>query len=844
MAHKKDDKNTRDISFPDQKLVPVDLEREMKKSFIDYAMSVIVARALPDVRDGLKPVHRRLLYTMYEDNLTPDRPYRKSATTVGDVLGRYHPHGDVAAYDSLVRMAQDFSMRYVLVEGHGNFGSVDGDPPAAYRYTEARMSRLAVEMLTDIEKDTVDFTPNFDNTRKEPWVLPSRFPNLLVNGSSGIAVGMATNIPPHNLGEVIDAVVCVIDEPEADLDMLMEHIKGPDFPTAGIIFGRAGIRAAYGTGRGRVKVRARADIEEYENGRLRIVVTELPYMVNKARLLENIADLVKDKAIEGITALRDESDREGMRVVVELSRAANAQVVLNQLYASTQMQTTFAITLLALVDNQRQPAILTLREIIDQYIAFQKEIVTRRTRYDLNKARERAHILEGLRIACDNIDEVIRIIRESYNDAKGKLMDAFSLSDVQAQAILDMRLGRLQGLERERIESEYADLMEKIKRYEEILASEELVLSIVKSEMLEIKARFNDKRRTEIVPIDDEIDVEDLIDEEDCVYTMTHYGYIKRQPVETYRAQRRGGRGVAAQQIREEDFVETLFVASTHDHILFFTNTGKMHRIKGYMIPESGRSAKGMNIVNLLPLEQDERVTAMIPVRDMGEQAFLFMVTKGGTVKKTWLYNLNTARKAGVRALNLDEGDELIAVRKTDGTQEIILATRDGMAICFSESDVRPMGREAAGVRGIRLGAGDYVVGSAWARPGGTLLTVTEKGYGKRAALDEYRRGAGAAEDDGGEEENGKRPQRRGGKGLTNHRITAKTGSVAAIKVVDEEDDVILISDDGTIIRMAAADINIYSRGAQGVILMRTQGEARVISLARTARGADEDEVL
>ncbi|MDR1157253.1 MAG: DNA gyrase subunit A [Oscillospiraceae bacterium] len=813
------------VDFENQKIVPVDLEREMKRSYIDYAMSVIVGRALPDVRDGLKPVHRRILYTMYEENLTPDRAFRKSATAVGDVLGRYHPHGDSSVYDALVRMAQTFSMRYPLVDGHGNFGSVDGDPPAAYRYTEARMSRMAVAMMADIDKETVDFVPNFDNSRKEPWVLPSRFPNLLVNGSVGIAVGMATNIPPHNLREVIDAAVLVIDNPEADLNDLMEHIQGPDFPTAASILGRVGIRAAYATGRGRVKVRARAEIEE-DKGRSRIVVTQLPYQVNKARLVESIAELVKNKTVEGISAIRDETDRGGMKVVIELKRDANAQIVLNKLYAHTAMQTTFSINMLALVDGK--PKTLSLREVLDHYIAHQREIVVRRTQYDLRKARERAHILEGLRIAVDNLDEVIAIIRAAYNDAKARLMERFQLSDAQGQAIVDLRLGRLQGLEIEKIETEYQDLMEKIRRYLEILGSDAIVLEIVRTELLELRDKFGDERRTEIVPVDDEIDIEDLIEREDCVYTLTHAGYIKRLPKSTYRAQRRGGRGVTAQTMREEDYVEELFVASTHDVLLFFTNRGRLYRKKGYFVPEAGRAAKGTNLVNLLPLEGGEQVTAMIPVRDDEPSRYLVMITRNGTIKRIRLERLDTSRKSGIRALTLEEGDELIAVRKTDGDQALILATREGMAICFNETDVREMGRDAAGVRGIRLDPGDYVIGAARTHLGGTLLTVTERGFGKRTDLDEYKRGGEA--------------QRRGGKGLKNHTLNEKTGKVAAIKIVDDDDDVLIISDDGTIIRMAASDINCYSRSAQGVIVMRLAPSANVIGVARTAREEEPDD--
>ena len=816
------------VDFENQKIVPIDLEREMKKAYIDYAMSVIVGRALPDVRDGLKPVHRRILYTMYEENLTPDRAYRKSATAVGDVLGRYHPHGDASVYDALVRMAQDFSLRYVLVDGHGNFGSVDGDPPAAYRYTEARMSKMAMALMADIDKDTVDFVPNYDNTRKEPWILPSRFPNLLVNGSSGIAVGMATNIPPHNMREVIDATVCLLDDDEADLNDLMEHVQGPDFPTAASIIGRVGVRAAYATGRGRVKVRARAEIEDMKNNRQRIIVTELPYQVNKTRLVESIADLVKNKVVEGISELRDETDRGGMKVVIELKRDANAQVVLNKLYTHTAMQSTFAINMLALVDGK--PKTLSLREMLEHYINHQKEIVVRRTEYDLKKARDRAHILEGLRIAVDNLDEVIATIRASYNDAKTRLMERFGLSDVQGQAIIDLRLGRLQGLELEKIENEYQELMKKITRFLEILASQEEVRQIVRAELLEIREKFGDDRRTEIIPVDDEIDIEDLIEREDCVYTLTHAGYIKRMPKTVYRSQRRGGRGVTAQTVREEDYVEELFVASTHDVLLFFTNLGRLYRKKGYFIPEAGRAAKGTNIVNVLPLEPGEKVTAMIPVAQDDSNRYLIMVTRKGTVKRIELDRLETIRKGGIRALRLEEGDELIAVRKTGGEEEVILATREGMTICFHETDIRGMGRDAAGVRGIRLSQGDYVVGAVRLRSGETLLTVTENGYGKRTQLDEYKRGGEA--------------QHRGGKGLKGHGITEKTGKVASIKAVDEQDDVLLISDDGTIIRMAAESINLYSRSAQGVILMRLADGAKVIGVASTAREEEEEEAV
>lgn len=829
MARKEND--PADIRFPDQKIVVTQLEEEMQSSYIDYAMSVIVSRALPDVRDGLKPVHRRILYSMYEDNLTSDKPFRKSATAVGNVLGRYHPHGDASVYDALVRLAQDFSMRYMLVDGHGNFGSIDGDPPAAYRYTEARMSKISNELLRDIEKETVDWDPNYDETRKEPRVVPSRFPNLLVNGSSGIAVGMTTNIPPHNLREVIDATICVLENPEAELDDIMEFIKGPDFPTKGIIMGRAGLRAAYATGRGRIHVRARTETEEFGQGRTRIIVTELPYMVNKARLIESIAEHVKNKKIEGISALRDESDRDGMRIVIELKRDANVQVVLNRLYASTQFQTTFAIVLLALVDNQTQPKVLTLRQILDEYVTFQKEILRRRTEYDLKKARERAHLLEGLRIAVDNIDEVIRIIRTSYNDARERLMERFSLSEVQAQAILEMQLRRLQGLEREKIEAEYKELMEKIAYFLRLLSEAELLKSVLIEELTEIRDKYGDDRRTEIAVVEDEIDIEDLIDEEQCVYTLTHAGYIKRMPANTYKSQRRGGRGITAMTTREEDYVETLFTASTHDYILFFTNFGRVYRKKGYLIPESGRQAKGTNIVNILQLQPGEKVSAMIRMRELDEEVYLIMVTRCGTVKRMEMSVLKNIRNVGIRAITLDDDDELISVRETDGIQKILIATHDGMAICFCETDIRTTGRTASGVRGIRLRAGDYCVGAARTRESGAVLTVTEKGYGKRTPIDEYLRGVTC---DSGEKE----AQNRGGLGLKNYNITEKTGKVADIKVVDDNDDVLIISDDGTIIRMAASDISVYGRSTQGVKLMRIGDNARVISIART----DKDE--
>ena len=820
MAHKKDYK-PEDILFPEQTIVESELVHEMKSSYIDYAMSVIVGRALPDVRDGLKPVHRRILYAMYEDNLTADKPFKKSATCVGDVLGRYHPHGDASVYDAMVRLAQDFSMRYPLVDGHGNFGSVDGDPPAAYRYTEARMSKLSNEMLRDIDKDTVDWDPNFDESRKEPRVLPSRFPNLLVNGSAGIAVGMATNIPPHNLREVIDACICILDNPEAELADLMEYIKGPDFPTKGIIMGRSGIRAAYSTGRGKITVRARAEFEEYGQGRERIIVTELPYQVNKRMLIAAMAEQVRDKRLDGISDIRDETDRNGMRIVIELKKDTNPQVVLNRLYAQTQMQTTFGVTMLALVNNQSQPRILSLRHILDEYLRYQEQIITRRTQYDLKKALERQHVLEGLLIAEENIDEVIKTIRESYDDAKERLMARFDLSEIQAQVVLDMQLKRLQGLEREKLQNEYNELEKRIAYYRELLSNEEMLKGVLKDELTAIRDRFGDDRLTEIQDVEDEIDIEDLIEEEQCVFTLSHAGYIKRVPAATYRSQKRGGRGVTGQTLKEEDFVEGVFSASTHDYILFFTSMGRVHRRKGYQIPEGGRVAKGTNIVNILPLEPGEKVTAGLTVRDFDEDNLMF-VTRQGTVKRVSLQSLNTARKAGIRALTLADGDELIAVMKTNGEQNILLATADGMAICFSESDVRVMGRDAAGVRGIALSEGDYVVGAGIAEEGKQLLTVTELGYGKRTEIAEYMRLG----------ENGQRsPQLRGGKGLKNYNLTAKTGRVAGVAVVGDDDDVMLIESGGVLIRMAVSDINIYKRDTQGVILMRLEEGGRVISL-------------
>lgn len=824
MAQHKKDYKPEDIMFPNQAIITSELVGEMKQSYMEYAMSVIVGRALPDVRDGLKPVHRRILYAMYEDNLTSDRPFRKSATCVGDVLGRYHPHGDQSVYDALVRLAQDFSMRYMLVDGHGNFGSVDGDPPAAYRYTEARLSRISNEMLRDIEKDTVNWDPNFDETRKEPRVLPSRFPNLLVNGSSGIAVGMATNIPPHNLTEVINACICILDDPECTLGDLMEHITGPDFPTKAIILGRAGIRSAYATGKGRLTLRARTHFEEFGQNRTRIIVTEIPYQVNKRMLIKNMADQVNEKRLDGISDIRDESDRTGMRIVVELKRDANAQVVLNRLFAQTQLQTTFAINMLALVKDQSQPKILSLREILDEYLSFQEEIILRRTRYDLRKAQERAHLLEGLIIAQENIDEVIRIIRTSYDNAKENLMSRFGLSEVQAQAILDMQLKRLQGLERDKLLAEYKEIQEKIAYYQRILEDIHLVKSILKEELTAIRDKFGDSRKTEIQDVEEEIDVEDLIEEEDCCYTLSSQGYIKRMPVDTYRSQRRGGRGINGQNLKEEDYVKSIFVASTHDYVLFFTDTGRVHKKKGYLIPEASRTARGTAIVNVLPLEPGEKVTAMLLTREFSENEYLMTVTKNGTVKRLALQAVNTNRKAGIRALTLDEGDHLISVMKTSGNDRIILATAQGMAICFSETDVRSMGRDAAGVKGITLAPGDYVVGAEKAEEDKSLLTVTANGYGKRTDIVEYLRLS---------EDGTRYPQNRGGKGLKNYNITAKTGPVVACRVVGDGEDVILIESGGVIIRMPASDINVYKRDTQGVILMRVEGDSQVIGVEK-----------
>ena len=813
---KKPQYDPEEIRFPDQHIVESPLVPEMEQSYIEYAMSVIVGRALPDVRDGLKPVHRRILYAMYEDNLTSDRPFKKSATCVGDVLGRYHPHGDASVYDALVRLAQDFSMRYMLVDGHGNFGSVDGDPPAAYRYTEARLSKISNEMLRDIDKDTVDWDPNFDESRKEPRVLPCRFPNLLVNGSSGIAVGMATNIPPHNLREVIGACICVLDDPDATLSDLMEHVKGPDFPTKGIIMGRSGIRAAYATGRGRLMVRARHEFEEFGNGRTRIIITELPYQVNKRMLIKAIADQVEDKRIEGISDIRDESDRNGMRMVIELKRDANPQVVLNRLFAQTQLQTTFAINMLALVNNQRQPKILSLRHIIDEYLAFQEEIIIRRTRFDLKKAQERAHLLEGLLVAQDNIDEVIRIIRSSYDNAKENLMSRFGLDDVQAQAILDMQLKRLQGLDREKLQTEYKELEEKIAYFLRVLSDEGLVKSILKEELTAIADKFGDDRKTEIQDVEDELDIEDLIEEEQCVFTLTENGYIKRTPVSEYAAQSKGGMGKKGITTRDEDTVVDVFTASTHDYILFFTDTGKVYRKKGYQIPESGKAAKGVNIVNIIQVETGERVQAMLHFRETGdEELYLFMTTRDGTVKRLEVSALKNLRNNGIRALTLDEGDQLISVVETRGSDRVLIATHDGQAVCFDETDVRAMGRTAVGVRGIRLRDGDYVIGAARADDGKTVLSITEKGYGKRTPIEEYR------------------ITNRGGLGIRNYMVTDKTGCVVGMKLVDGTEDLLLVTAAGILIRTPVESIRIAGRATQGVIVMRFKEEGdRVISLA------------
>ena len=824
MAHKRDYK-PEDIAFPEQHIVSSELVSEMEKSYIEYAMSVIVGRALPDVRDGLKPVHRRILYAMYEDGLTRDKPYRKCATAVGDVLGRYHPHGDASVYDALVRMAQDFSLRYPLIDGHGNFGDVDGNPPAAYRYTEARLARMADEMLRDIDKDTVDWDPNFDETRKEPRVLPSRIPQLLVNGSSGIAVGMATNIPPHNLREVIGAAVEVLDNPDATLDDLMRHVHGPDFPTKGIIMGRAGIRAAYATGRGKVTIRARTEFEEHGQNRVRIIVNELPYQVNKKMLIKNIAEQVKDKRLDDISDLRDESDRNGMRIVIELKRDANPQVALNKLFAQTQLQSTFSIINLALVDNQRQPKILSLRHILDEYLTFQEEVITRRTKYDLRKARERAHLLEGLLIAQDNIDEVIHIIRTSYDNAKENLMARFGLDDVQAQAILDMRLKALQGLDREKLQNEYDELEKKIEYLVSLLEDPEKLKGVLKDELLAIADKYGDDRKTEIQDVEDEIDMEDLIAEEECVFTLSHNGYIKRTPAAEYRAQSRGGKGVRGMATREEDYVESVFTASTHDFILFFSSRGQVYVRKGYQIPEAGRSARGTNIVNILPLEPEEKISAMLRGKGLQEDDFIMFFTKNGVTKRMSQGELRNVRKNGIRALDIREGDELVQALTTHGSEKLLVVTRGGMAIRFDENDVRPMGRTAAGVRAIRLKDGDEVVAAVRATDeDAAVLTVTENGYGKRTRIGEYS------------------VQNRGGQGLKTYQITQKTGEIVGAKKVTGEEDILLVSDDGTIIRMEAGSISLLGRATQGVRLMRPAEGAHVVAMARTEREASEEE--
>ena len=805
----------------EENIIQRDIENEMRTAYIDYAMSVIVA--LADVRDGLKPVHRRILYTMHEDGFTPDKPYRKCATTVGDVLGRYHPHGDSSVYDALVRMAQDFSLRYMMVDGHGNFGSVDGDPPAAYRYTEARMSKIAVNMLTDIEKNTVDFMPNFDDRLQEPTVLPAKIPALLVNGSSGIAVGMATNIPPHNLTEVINGIIKIIDEDEVTDEDLMSVIKGPDFPTGATILGREGIKQAYTTGRGKITLRAEAEIEEMSGNKQRIIVSSLPYQVNKAKLIEHIADLVKEKRLEGISAIRDESDRQDkVRIVVELKRDANPQVVLNQLYKNTQMQDTFGIIMLALVNGE--PKILTLRQCLDYYIEHRKNVVLRRTKFDLDKAEARAHILEGLKIALDNIDEVIAIIRAAYDDAKERLMERFGLSEIQAQAILDMRLKTLSGLQREKIEDEYNELMKLIAYLKEVLSSETLVYGIIKDELIEIRDKFGDERLTKIVAAEGDIDVEDLIKEEQSVIALTHFGYIKRMPIDTYKSQKRGGKGITGIATREEDFVKQIFTASTHDTILFFSNKGKLYKLRGYEIPEAGRTARGTAIVNLLSLDAGEKVSAIIPIQNFAEGKYLLFATKNGIIKKTSLTEYNSARKTGLLSITLKEDDELIDVRLTDGEDNVVLVTKGGMSITFDEKDVRPMGRVSQGVIGIRLGKDDEVIGmeSIIAGANATLLAITENGFGKRTELDEYR------------------VQTRGGKGVITYKVTPKTGNIVGIRIVEEADDVMLITDTGTIIRLNVAGISVLGRSTQGVTLMRTN-EGRVVSIEKITEKEEEN---
>ncbi len=822
MAKKSEDLKLDMDAIQNQHIVNVDLNSEMKKAYIDYAMSVIVSRALPDVRDGMKPVHRRILYDMYESNLLYENDFKKSAATVGDVLGKYHPHGDASVYDAMVRMAQDFSLRYPLVQGKGNFGSVDGDPPAAYRYTEAKMSQISALMLTDIEKDTVDFVPNYDDKLKEPDVLPSRFPNLLVNGSSGIAVGMATNIPPHNLNEVVDGIIAVIDDPMITTEELMTYIQGPDFPTGGVIMGKSGIRNAYTTGRGRVILRAKAEIEEH-NGKHRIIVSEIPYQVNKARLEKHINELVRDGKIDGISSTRDEST-EIIRLVIDLKRDANPNVVLNNLYKFTQMQDTFGIILIALVD--KEPKVLTLREMIDYYIAHQEDVITRRTQFELQKALDRAHILEGYKIVIDNVDEVIRIIRAAKNipDAKAALCERFGLSDAQADAIVKMQLGRLSGMEREKIEEEYAEVCAKIEDYRDILANESRVLEMVKEDLVKIRDKYGDERRTEISMVTNEIDIDDLIDEEDIVVTMTHNGYTKRQPVDTYKSQRRGGRGISGMTTREEDFVEHLFTTTTHHNLLFFTTKGIVYKLKGYQIPEASRQAKGMAIVNLLPIETDEKVTAMIAIKDFEDGKYLTFITRNGVVKKTPLMDYAKIRNSGLRAINIDEDDELIRVKLTDNEQDLILGTHNGYAIRFSVSEVRQTGRTTRGVKGIDLRDGDYVIGASTALPETQLLTVTENGYGKKTPLDEYR------------------IQSRGGKGIFTYKITDKTGRLAGMKTVTDGDDIILITSDGVIIRMHTDEISSYSRQTQGVRVMKLADDVNVVSIARTEREEESEE--
>ncbi|MBQ1272497.1 MAG: DNA gyrase subunit A [Clostridia bacterium] len=825
MAHNRSYK-PEDILFPNQVITQSNLVEEMEKSYIEYAMSVIVGRALPDVRDGLKPVHRRILYTMYESGLTSDKPFKKSATCVGDVLGKYHPHGDTSVYDAMVRLAQNFSMRYMLVDGHGNFGSVDGDPPAAYRYTEARLSKMSNEMLRDIDKETVNWDPNFDESRKEPRVLPSRFPNLLVNGSSGIAVGMATNIPPHNLKEVINAAVAVLDDPEIEVLDLLEYISGPDFPTGGIIMGRRGIRAAYATGRGKVVVRAKTEFEEFNKDRVRIIVSELPYQVNKRQLIKSIADLVKDKKIDGISDLRDETDRNGMRMVIELKKDANPQVVLNTLFKQTSLQSSFGVILLALVDDQKQPKILSLKQILEEYLTFQKEVLTRRTQYDLKKARERAHLLEGLLIAQDNIDEVIRIIRTAYDDAKQKLMERFHLDDIQAQAILDMRLKALQGLDREKLQNEYNELQTRIAYYLGLLEDPAKLAAVLREELLEIRDKFGDERKTEIVDVEDEIDIEDLIEEKTSVFTMSHRGYIKRQPEDVYKVQNRGGRGINAMSTREEDFVEELFIASTHATILFFTTKGRVFRIKGYEIPEASRQAKGMNIVNLLQLDQGEVVSAMIPLYGEidDENTYLNMITKAGITKRSRLSEYRNIRKGGLIAVNLDEGDELVSVKLTDGSKNILIITHNGMGICYDENQVSVVGRTARGVKAIKLDDGDEIISSIIAEEDQKVLIVTENGMGKRTEFSEFK------------------IQHRGGRGVHCHNVTEKTGLIAGAKAVTEKDDVVIISSDGVLIRIRVEDVPVYRRTSSGVKIMRVQGETKVMNIAALPKAEEEGE--